>query len=162
MAAQGQKRVIGAEGLTDGSNRRRDGEQIGQESDGDEQCRAHQPYATPHPPHGGRQRDRVGAETIGGRFHARRHLGSGNHYFDSVEVARETARETIRQEAEGFMRRRAVVSRNPHPGWPLPSVRAVSGEATSAARVARAHRQTCVGPPMLGNIGFAGQWCLVA
>lgn len=81
--------------------------------------------------------------------------------FKIIQVTRKSTGETIRQQAEGFLRRGAVVPRDLHPHRRLAWVRAMPRQATAAARMARTHREACVGPSTLGNISLAGQQGLV-
>ena len=67
-----------------------------------------------HPAHRGGQRD-VGAQDVGRRFHTARGLDGGHHLLDRVELTRKVTGETIGQQAEGLVRRRAVVPRDAHP-----------------------------------------------
>jgi hypothetical protein len=66
-----------------------------------------------------------------------------------------------RQQAEGLVRRRAVVAGDPHADRGLARIGPMPREATPASGMAGTRRETCLRPGALGNIGLAGERSLV-
>lgn len=116
----------------------------------------HRLYPPAHPAQHPRQLD-VRAQPLAGRLQARCLLHRAHHRLHLAQGARETRRQTVRQQTEGLMPRPAVPAGNPGTGRGDRGVGAMAGETATPLGVRRTAWQACLLPGLLGNGLCAGQ-----
>jgi hypothetical protein len=160
--AQSGQDVVDPEPLPKGvDGRLTTGEQIGEQTQDQEQCRMHRLQATTYPAQCPGQLD-IEAQLIGRGLSTRGLLDGYDDLFELLQGAREAGGKAIGQQAEGTVTLRAVPTRNPAPGWIDPLVGAMAGERATPCRMQWAALQGCILPGLAFNVLAAGEVCFEA
>jgi len=132
------------------------GEQIGEQTQDQEQCRMYRLQATAYPTQRPGQLD-IGTQIIGRGLSTRGLLDGYDDLLKLMQGACEATGKTIGEQTEGTVPLGAVPTRNPGSGRIDPRVGAMARKRATAARVQRTALEGCIVPGLMFNVFNAGE-----